>query len=268
MIIRYLFIILLLLSSLNADKNIVTSIKKDKNYLYIYITNKYIFDLTLKIDSNIDFFKKKVKRNKIISLKAKSKTKIFKVKRLNNKFKYTSRYKWILGNKNSKHDDKYLYRLPYALNTKQMVSQGFNGKFTHFKQSQYAVDFALDPNTAIYAARSGRVVKVKENSKIGGNNRKYLKHANVITIKHKDGTYASYAHLKYKGSVVKAGNFIQRGDLIGYSGQTGYVSGPHLHLVVFKAKTFNKRESLAIKFISKRGIIKNPKTKQFYVSRP
>ncbi len=268
MIIKYLLIILLLLSTANADKKIKTSLKKDKNYLYIYMQNKHMFDLTMKLDANIIFPNKSVKRSKIISLRANTKIKVLKIKRLSRRFKYNSKYKWTLGNLNSKHDNKYLYRLPYALNTKQMVSQGFNGSFTHFKQSQYAIDFALKPNTAIYAARGGRVVKVKEDSKYGGNNKKFLKYANQITIKHNDGTYAAYAHLRYKGSIVKKGDFIQRGDLIGYSGSTGYVSGPHLHLVVFKAKSFDKRESLPIKFISKKGIINNPKINQYYISRP
>lgn len=266
--IKYLLIILLLISTLYADKKITTFVKKDGKFLYVYIINKNIFDLTLKVDAKIDFANKSVQKSKIISLKANSKTKVLEVKRLSNRFKYSSKYKWILGNMNSTHDDNYLYRLPYKLNTKQMVSQGFNGNFSHFKQSKYAVDFALDANTKIYAARAGQVVLVKNDFKKGGNSRKFIKFANQITIKHADGTYASYAHLRYKGSIVKEGDFVQRGQFIGYSGQTGYANGPHLHFIVYKAKNHKERESIKVKFIAKRGIIKEPLEKEFYIVQP
>jgi len=37
---------------------------------------------------------------------------------------------------------------------------------------------------------------------------------------------------------VKAGDTIERGGLLGYSGNTGYATGPHLHFSVFSSQTF------------------------------
>lgn len=55
-------------------------------------------------------------------------------------------------------------------------------------------------------------------------------------IMHADGTYASYAHLAYKGALVKEGEFVKRGQKIGLSGLAGYTRGPHLQFVVRKER--------------------------------
>jgi murein DD-endopeptidase MepM/ murein hydrolase activator NlpD len=38
--------------------------------------------------------------------------------------------------------------------------------------------------------------------------------------------------------IVKAGDHVTRGQLIGYSGKTGYALGPHLHFTIFATPTF------------------------------
>jgi murein DD-endopeptidase MepM/ murein hydrolase activator NlpD len=69
--------------------------------------------------------------------------------------------------------------------------------------------------------------------------KEYIKKANLITIQHKDGTLGSYIHLDYKGVLVKVGDHVERGQLIGYSGLTGFTRGPHLHFVVHKQKSIS-----------------------------
>lgn len=58
-----------------------------------------------------------------------------------------------------------------------------------------------------------------------------------VLIRHKNGLASLYAHL----SLIKVtnGQEVNTGDVIGYSGNTGYSTGPHLHLTVFAASGVN-----------------------------
>ena len=64
----------------------------------------------------------------------------------------------------------------------------------------------------------------------------YKKEMNEIIIKHPDNTFVSYSHIKYKGSFVKLGNKVKQGQIIGFSGNTGWSSAPHLDFTVFRKK--------------------------------
>lgn len=153
------------------------------------------------------------------------------------RFADSVRVGYFLGHQSiTKPDLDYLYRLPFKKNKKYEVSQSFNGKFSHnSSRSTYAIDFQLNVGESIFAAREGTVVKVIDwFSKQGG--KELIDAANKIIILHSDGTLASYVHLDYKGSLVKEGEFVQRGQKIGISGLTGYTRGPHLHFVVRKER--------------------------------
>lgn len=54
-----------------------------------------------------------------------------------------------------------------------------------------------------------------------------LSFGNYVIIKHKHGIYTRYAHMMY--STVKKGQYVSQRDLIGYVGNTGVTTGPHLH---------------------------------------
>jgi murein DD-endopeptidase MepM/ murein hydrolase activator NlpD len=53
---------------------------------------------------------------------------------------------------------------------------------------------------------------------------------NFVIIRHKHGYYTRYAHLQ--SSRVKLGQSVQQGEVIGYIGNTGISTGPHLHYEV------------------------------------
>ncbi len=144
--------------------------------------------------------------------------------------------------------DGYKYLLPYAHGTKHNVCQGYFGRQTH--QNCYCLDFEMDEGTNICAARDGMVIRVKDDSDRGGPSPSFEQDANVIEVLQTDGTLAEYAHLKYKGVLVKVGDHVAAGQIIGLSGNTGYSSGPHLHFVVEKPD-WGDPKSMATQFLSK-----------------
>ncbi len=172
--------------------------------------------------------------------------------------------KKIIGDPyNVKVNEDYPYLFPFRHGGEFKVSQGYGTRFTHKGWLKYSIDFVMKVGTPVYASRSGVVVAVKDNSKIGGRSRRYRGHANYITIAHDDGTFAQYVHLNYAGSVVKVGDVVKSGQLIGYSGKTGRVTGPHLHFMVYKPVP-GGLETIPIKFLMENGEIVFLQSKKFY----
>lgn len=58
-------------------------------------------------------------------------------------------------------------------------------------------------------------------------------YGNYVKIRHNDGYYTLYAHMKYKSVTVKNGDKVKKGQVIGYMGNTGHSYGGHLHFEVF-----------------------------------
>ncbi len=124
-----------------------------------------------------------------------------------------------------------LYQLPIDKKTALKVAQGFDGRLTHTdEQNRFAVDFSMPVGTAILAARGGIVMQTTGNfDRTGTNQQKYAARANIVRILHEDGSMAVYAHLKQNGIMVREGQRVIAGQLIAYSGNTGFSTGPHLH---------------------------------------
>jgi len=104
---------------------------------------------------------------------------------------------------------------------------------SHIKNFSNAIDFVVPENTEIYAALDGEVSTIKDNDEFGGPDKKFWKCGNYIVIKYANGEFTEYHHLKFKGVLVKVGDNVKTGQLIGYSGNTGYSFRPHLHFEVF-----------------------------------
>lgn len=150
-----------------------------------------------------------------------------------NKTKYIVRY-GDLNKKIVKNQVSY----PFPKGKEYKIIQGYNGKFTHNTlYSQYAIDFDLQVGDTITSVDSGYIVGVIEDYKDYGTGRKWLENdkSNYVTIYHpQSGIYTQYVHLDHKGSLVKLGDFIEKGQAIGICGMTGFTTTPHLH---FNAKT-------------------------------
>ncbi len=159
---------------------------------------------------------------------------------------------WLWSTKVTNNLDTYIYNLPYKEGTSHKVVQGYGGLFSH--NGLAALDFYMPIGTGIYAAREGVIYAYKEDGQIGGPLPKYKNHANYIIIKHDDGSFGCYWHLQYKGVVAKKGK-IQKGTLIGYSGDTGFVLGPHLHFTVKNKLNYDKDSFVRTKFYTTKGIL-------------
>ncbi|WP_334056598.1 M23 family metallopeptidase [Polaribacter sp. P097] len=84
------------------------------------------------------------------------------------------------------------------------------------------MDFTAPKGTPVYASGNGKIYRAQRSSTFG----------KVIYIDHGYGYKTIYAHLSKM--VVKRGETIKRGDLIGYVGNTGLSVAPHLHYEVHK----------------------------------
>jgi murein DD-endopeptidase MepM/ murein hydrolase activator NlpD len=85
------------------------------------------------------------------------------------------------------------------------------------------LDFACPIGTPIYATGNGKVTFA------GNNGHGY---GNYVDINHGNGYLTKYAHMS--SVVAKEGQMVKRGDLIGYVGNTGLSTGPHLHYEIEK----------------------------------
>lgn len=142
-------------------------------------------------------------------------------------------YRWGKGDPAAVPDPAARYVFPYEHGTKRTVDQGYHGTTTH--QGLYALDFNLPEGTRVCAARDGVVVGTKSDSNRGGPGPAYEDWSNFVDVLHADGTWATYAHLKRGGALVKPGERVTAGQVIGLSGRTGRASGPHLHFAVYRA---------------------------------
>ena len=84
------------------------------------------------------------------------------------------------------------------------------------------IDLRAPMRTPVYATADG-IAEWAAYHKTSG-------HGNLIILSHNFGFNTYYGHLD--SISIKAGEFVKKGDLIGYSGNTGMSSGPHLHYEV------------------------------------
>ncbi|MGH8110131.1 MAG: M23 family metallopeptidase [Arenimonas sp.] len=152
--------------------------------------------------------------------------------------------------------DEVTYSLPVDENSRWELGQEFNGEYSHNdEQNRYAVDFIVPVGTPVLAARAGVVMETIANYDRGGQNAKvYATRANFIRILHDDGSMGLYAHLKENGALVAPGERVGLGDVIGYSGNTGFSSGPHLHFVL-QINTGMRLVSIPFKMVGPQGFL-------------
>lgn len=122
-----------------------------------------------------------------------------------------------------------LWPIPHAI-----VSQGF-GPSTFAFEASYAgfphfhtgIDLAVPLGTPVFAAADGVVVQAGPMTDQSGD---LVGYGNYVIVEHADGLRTLYAHLL--AWTVKAGDSVQRGQLVGMVGSSGNSTGPHTHFEV------------------------------------
>lgn len=151
----------------------------------------------------------------------------------------------------------YFFKVPL---TYKRISSHFTKKRWHPVLKRYrahlGTDFAAPRGRKIYAAGDGYVEFI---GRRGG-------YGKTIIINHRNGYKTLYAHQNAFRKGLKRRQSVRKGDHIGYVGNTGLSSGPHLHLGLYKngravnaMNVIRKADTKALKGKSKRTFIANAK---------
>lgn len=231
----------------------VTTDKDQGGSTHFLVENSELSEVTMTFDFNTENLKSDVAFPYTATFKP-GETEAFTLSPMDTnkdwEYSFTNYYK--LGSSVAVPDD-YVYSLPYAPGTTHRITQGYNGKYSHQGSNKYAIDWQMPQGTPVYAARGGLVVKVKDDSDLGGGDIKFDPFNNYVLIRHDDGTLGHYCHLKKGGVKVRPGQIVKTGDMIALSGSTGFSSGPHLHFCVFMTKDGKQRVSIPTKFRDANG---------------
>lgn len=115
------------------------------------------------------------------------------------------------------------------------------------------MDFGVPIGTPVYAAQDGKIIAA-------GNNGKY-QYGKHILIEHENNLVTIYGHLSSQS--VSVGQKVTAGQLIGYSGNTGYSTGAHLHFGVYfeqpycrtASRTSGDSKCVQLKVIGAAGLV-------------
>lgn len=121
---------------------------------------------------------------------------------------------------------RVMMRVPFEYNPR--ISSSFTRNRYHpiLKRNRphYGTDYAAPTGTPILAAGDGLVTEAQRR---GGN-------GNIVQIKHNSVYRTAYLHMSRFASGIRAGVRVKQGQVIGYVGQTGLATGPHLCYRLYK----------------------------------
>ncbi|MFN8672662.1 MAG: M23 family metallopeptidase [Candidatus Sericytochromatia bacterium] len=133
----------------------------------------------------------------------------------------------LVENAKNTRSEKQYWEKPFMLPVNDYVSAIYgikrylNGKYNNYHTG---VDFASDMGQKVKAINSGKIILAKYFSKYNSN-------GNIVYIDHGLGIGSAYLHLSK--ILVKEGDIVEKGQVIGLVGSTGRSTGPHLHWGVY-----------------------------------
>lgn len=249
---KFIHLIAFLLFCLSAKADFVNIYYNETDNGYqVLVDNDQYCPVTIKFDFKVKNLKSINDVNDLVVIPARVKGHVvtdFVVVNPRRGYRFGMQTRSNLGDHTNKNYDRdFQYHLPFKSAKNVIIGQGYNGRFSHHGEN--ALDFDLRIGEEVYAARGGVVIEVVEkNSRNCTSSHNCANYNNYIIIHHDDGTFAEYVHLKRKGAIVEVGDKVEIGQLIGYSGKTGFASGPHLHFAVY-LQELGGRETVRTKFL-------------------
>jgi murein DD-endopeptidase MepM/ murein hydrolase activator NlpD len=155
-------------------------------------------------------------------------------------------------------------RLPIPDGLETLITQGNNTSHTHTKDQRYAWDFGVPIDTPVLSAAGGVVVWVEDGQSGFGPGEEWRDLANFIVLDHGGGLFTSYVHLAAGSAEVAPGDVVEAGTMLGRTGESGQMTGPHLHFQVENVWS----ESVPARFANEDGCDWLPETGDLVVARP
>lgn len=261
----FLLISYLLFSPRLLAEDLVRVIREQHaNEAQLHVVNDGIVEATISFKFDLDNARLDTKRRTLV-VGPGEQVRAFTItrKKIDKSWRYQYNYRWRWGRAGVRPDKSYVYRMPFEEGRKVVVGQGFNGNFSHGGEQKYAIDWMVPEGTPVHAARGGRVVAVESRFLRGGPSPNFLHAANYVVVMHDDGTFGNYLHFQQDGVVVQMGDYVRAGQLIGYSGNTGFSTEPHLHFHVYAPTDDWESDPIKIRFTTEEGhkiILKKGKT--------
>lgn len=142
--------------------------------------------------------------------------------------------------------------LPLVCGTEAPVGQGNFSDFSHQGLASYAFDILVALDTPVVAMAPGVVAEVRDETRPGdpcheGGDESCFDFANLVVLRHRDGTLTLYKHLNEV--LVVEGAQVERGALLGRSGSTGWSTRPHLHVARMIDCGGHHCQSIALEFV-------------------
>lgn len=116
----------------------------------------------------------------------------------------------------------YLDNVPIYPPVEGYITQGFVDDHILFQDNHYGVDIAAPEGVPIHASASGVVVFSNWTYDLGY----------TIILYHPNGYFTIYGH--NQRNIVEEHQYLKRGDIIGFLGNTGISQGPHLHFEIWR----------------------------------
>lgn len=107
------------------------------------------------------------------------------------------------------------------------ISSGFSyhrmDPYLHVIRPHLGIDYAANIGTPIYSIGNGRVIFAGKDDGYG----------NAMIIRYSRKYKTLYGHMERFAKGIHAGTRVKRGELVGYVGNTGWSTGPHLHFEMY-----------------------------------